>query len=530
MHGWLGSIRAALPKLSSPPAQPRGAAEKPSRTSSAEESMREYTARVLKPWSPLVVSNRAPFEPGPKGTMKKGSGGLVTALITVAEATGAPWVAAARSPAERELAGREPAEGHAPGGSEIHYVVTDEEAYRRYYSVIANPLLWFLQHYLWGLIREPVIDAETWSAWDDGYVAVNQAFARKVVEVARQVEKPPLILTQDYQLYIAPQLIRAKLPQAALQQFIHIPWPTPNYWKVLPKSMRDAIFQGILGNDLIGFQSNLDVRNFLMSCEELMGLRVDHRERAVLHAGRVVWVRSYPISIDVPGLERQAAAAGVTKEREAIRQDRPEKLIVRVDRTDPSKNVVRGFLAYELLLERHPEWHGRVQFYAFLQPSRQDIDAYRDYLREIRRTATRINDRFGRKSWQPIRLELGESMRRALALYQDFDVLLVNPIYDGMNLVAKEGMVLSAFDGALVLSENAGAHEELGQWALTVNPFDVGDTAEALHAGLKMSRRERAERRNAIKEQVATNDIGRWLSLQLRDLRDLVPPPREPGE
>ncbi len=492
--------------------------------------MREYTARVLRPWSPLVVSNRAPFEPDPRGTLRKGAGGLVTALMTVAEATGAPWVAAARSAAERELAASKPADRRLQGGTEIHYVVADEEAYRCYYSVIANPLLWFLQHYLWGLIREPVIDGEMWAAWNDGYVAVNQQFASKVVKVAAQSGKPPLILTQDYQLYIAPELIREKLPQATLQQFIHIPWPTPNYWKVLPKSMRDAIFQGILGNDLIGFQSNLDVRNFLMSCEELMGLRVDHRERAVLHAGRVVWVRSYPISIDVAGLVRQAAAAGVRREREVIRQERPEKLIVRVDRTDPSKNVVRGFLAYELLLERHPEWNGRVQFYAFLQPSRQDIDAYRQYLREIRRTAARINERFGRKKWSPIRLELGENMRRALALYQDFDVLLVNPIYDGMNLVAKEGMVLSEFDGALVLSENAGAHEELGQWALTVNPFDVGDTAEALHAGLRMSRRERAERRTAIREQVVTNDIGRWLSLQLRDLRDLVPTPKEPGE
>jgi trehalose 6-phosphate synthase len=236
-----------------------------------------------------------------------------------------------------------------------------------------------------------------------------------------------------------------------------------------------------------------------------------------------VWVRPYPISIDVGAMARLAASPGVSHEVAELRVNRPQKLIVRVDRTDPSKNIVRGFLAYELLLRRHPELHRTVQFFAFLQPSRQDIAAYRDYLGAITRTAARINARFGQRGWTPVRLELGENLRRAVAAYRDFDVLLVNPIYDGMNLVAKEAMMVNERNGALVLSENAGAHEELGEWATSINPFDVGATADALHAALHMPEHVRRASGDAIRQWVRANDLARWLSLQIRDLRDLVP-------
>ena len=494
-------------------------------TTTNDGSLRRYTSRVLAPWSPIVASNRAPFEPGPRGTLRRGSGGLVSALLTVAEATSASWVACARTPAERERAeaGTVASMPSRDGTLDVHYANPSPDAYRRHYSIIANPLLWFLHHYLWGLVDEPLIDDGIWAAWDRGYVVVNRLMAEKVVEVAARTRRSPLIMTQDYQLYLAPRDIRRMVPQATLQQFIHIPWPNPTYWKVLPHRMRDAILEGLLANDVVGFQSTLDVRNFLMSCEELLNLRVDHRERAVLYGGRVVWVRPYPISIDVDAMERLAVSPGVAQELDELRTNRPPKLIVRVDRTDPAKNIVRGFLAYELLLRRHPELHRVVQFFAFLQPSRQDIAAYRDYLSAITRTAARINARFGLRGWTPIRLELAENLRRAVAAYRDFDVLLVNPIYDGMNLVAKEAMMVNDRNGALVLSENAGAHEELGEWAISINPFDVGATADALHAALHLPEATRRTHAEAIRRWVRVNDIGRWLSLQIRDLRDLVP-------
>jgi trehalose 6-phosphate synthase len=199
-----------------------------------------------------------------------------------------------------------------------------------------------------------------------------------------------------------------------------------------------------------------------------------------------------------------------------------------VDRTDPSKNIVRGFLAYARLLRSHPELKRRVQFYAFLQPSRQDIAEYRAYLRSIRSTADRINEEHGLPGWVPIRLELGENLRRAVAAYREFDVLLVNPIYDGMNLVAKEGMMVNQRNGMLVLSENAGSHEELGEWAVSVNPFDVDATAEALYAALTAPEASRRSLGDSIRKRVRVHDIGRWLSLQIRDLRDLVLPEDSP--
>ncbi len=492
---------------------------------SESESIREFAARALAAWSPVVVSNRAPYQAGPRGSMRKGSGGLVTALLTVADATGADWVCCARSEVERKR-GESGRPVEVPGRLEamrIHYAVPEPEAYHRYYSVISNPLLWFLQHYLWNLAYEPVITERTWEAWREGYCQVNRLMADRVIQVARDLERPPLVLTQDYQLYLAPRNIREALPEATLQQFIHIPWPTPNYWKVIPREMRHAILDGLLANDVIGFQTSVDVRNFLLSCEELLGLRVDHRDRVVLHDGRAVWVRHYPISVDLTGLAQESTTPDVERELEELRVERPPRRIARVDRTDPSKNIVRGFLAYERLLRAHPEWTGQVQFHAFLQPSRQDVKVYRDYLEEIKRTAERINRRLGTEGWQPIRLELEEDFSRALALYRDFDVLLVNPIYDGMNLVAKEGMVLNERAGALVLSENAGAFEELGEFAFGVNPFDVDATAEALQAALTAPAAEREWRGQAINRVIASHDISRWLVAQVEDIRDLAP-------
>ena len=492
---------------------------------SESESIREFAARALAAWSPVVVSNRAPYEAGPRNTMRKGAGGLVTALLTVADATGADWVCCARNEAERKR-GENGRPVEVPGRLEplrIHYAVPDPDAYHGYYSVISNPLLWFLQHYLWNLPYEPLITEQTWEAWRDGYRKVNRLMADRVIRVAGELDRPPLVLTQDYQLYLAPRHIREALPEATLQQFIHIPWPTPNYWKVIPREMRHAILDGLLANDVIGFQTSVDARNFLGSCDELLGLRVDYRDRVVLHDGRAVWVRHYPISVDLPGLAQQAAESDVERELEELRRERPPLRIARVDRTDPSKNIVRGFLAYERLLRAHPEWLEQVQFHAFLQPSRQDITAYRDYLDQIERTADRINRSFGTPSWQPVRLELEENFPRALAIYRDFDVLLVNPIYDGMNLVAKEGMVINERAGALVLSENAGAFEELGEFAFRVNPFDVDATAEALQAALTAPAAEREERRQSIGRVIATHDIGRWLVDQVEDVRDLAP-------
>jgi trehalose 6-phosphate synthase len=489
--------------------------------------LRAYVTRALPGFSPVLASNRAPHEPRPDGTFKRGSGGVITGLLTLAEATGADWVACARNQAERDIAAAHAAALTMPlisSTGRLYYATPTQEQYDMYYSVIANPVLWFVQHYLWDLGNEPVIDERIHDAWERGYVEVNRQVAARVIGLCRAAPARPLVLVHDYQLYLVPAMVRQAVPSAAIQHFVHVPWPTPQYWKVLPKHMRDGILEGLLGCDIVGFQSSLDVRNFLLTCEENAGLQVDERERAVLAGGRVVYARHYPISIDVPTTTRLAASRGVRRQEEEVATWRPDMLIARIDRTDPSKNILRGFIAYDKLLRYHPELRGRVQFWAFLQPSRQDIAVYSRYLRQIRQTASRINSDLGTAEWQPIRLEVGESERKAIAAMKSFDVLLVNPVYDGLNLVAKEGALVNHKDGLIVLSENAGAHEELRGHVLSINPFDVEATAEAMYVGLTMAPGERHILNHGAREVVRANDIARWISNQVQDLRDLVPP------
>lgn len=486
-------------------------------------------ATLLGGFSPVILSNRAPLEPMSDGRLVPGAGGLVRALTSVANATGASWVSAARTDVEREYAeAGKPLISDPDSGNPfpIFFSPTEVEAYRLHYSVISNPLLWFAHHYLWNIALEPVVDHAVHRAWLDGYCVVNAAIADRAIGVARGLPRRPLFLTQDYQLYVAPALIRAAFPDAVMQHFVHVPWPEPRYLKVLPAFMREPMLKGLLANDIVGLQTSLDVHNFLRCCVELMGLRIAEPEDVVLYGGRMVWVRAYPVSIDVDAMRQLGESRRVRELEAEVALWRPKQLIVRVDRTDPAKNVIRGFLAYERLLEEHPEYRGRVALWAFLQPSRQDVEAYRRYLELVRATVERINTRFGTEAWEPTRLDLGEDVYRALAAYRSYDVLLVNPILDGMNLVAKEGPVVNERSGVLVLSESAGAYEELGTHALSINPFDVELTAEALHQALQMDHAERSERSNAINHIVAANDVARWIRHQLEDIRYVTPPAR----
>ena len=494
--------------------------------------IQSYLRRMLSGWQPIVVANRPPIDVHPERSgpsrISRGGGGLVTAMSALAQASESVWVACARGPADLELVAGAGEDGVVEVTSEtgdffrVAFVAPDREAYDLYYNQISNPLLWFVQHYLWDLGREPILDGRTWRAWRDGYVEVNRQFAERVVEVAASSRARPLVMTQDYHLYLVPAMVRERLPEARLQHFIHVPWPTPQYWKVIPRGMRDGILTGLLGNDVVGLQTSLDVRNFLMTCEENLGLGVDHRQRIVFYEGRSVWVRAYPISIDISAMEQLVASEGVAEQERQISAWRPELLILRVDRTDLSKNIVRGFLAYERLLETHPELRSRVVFWAFLQRSRQDLDAYRAYLGAVVSAAARVNRRFQTADWLPIRLEVEDNIHKAVAAYKNYDALLVNPIYDGMNLVAKEGVLCNQRDGVLVLSENAGSFEELGANSLAINPFDIDQTAEALHTALTMPRRYRASRARQLRQEVRRNDITRWISNQLQDLNDLL--------
>jgi trehalose 6-phosphate synthase len=474
----------------------------------------------------IVVANRAPVtfsrETDGLRTARRGGGGLVTALRSLLTNQDVTWVASAMSAEDHTVAleaGTEALDETAGDGSpyRLRLVSHDPQMYDLYYNVVSNPVLWFAQHYLWGLVESPNVDHGLHLAWSEGYQAVNGAFAGAVVEeLAREPEAA--VFFNDYHLYVAPRLVRERVPDATMSHFVHIPWPQPDYWRVLPESIRRTIHDGLLANDLVSFHTERWCRNFLRCCEDILAAKSDFSAGRVTYQGRTVLVNARPISVDPAEFGEVAASEDVLTEEAKITDARPEQLIVRVDRTDPSKNIVRGFRAYELLLEEHPELHGRVGMLALLDPSRQDIPEYSEYLGAIQRAARVVNDRFRTEGWLPLEIRIEDNFQQAVAAYKQYDVLLVNAIFDGMNLVAKEAPLVNTRDGVLVLSENTGAHDELGEWAVTVNPFDLSGQATALHEALTMSEGERRARIGAIRTHVSEHDIGAWIDAQLADL------------
>jgi trehalose 6-phosphate synthase len=238
----------------------------------------------------------------------------------------------------------------------------------------------------------------------------------------------------------------------------------------------------------------------------------------VEHHGHTTRVTARPIGVDPAEFDRLAKDPGVLEREAALAAGRPEHLVLRVDRIDPSKNIVRGFHALAVLLERHPELHGKIGMTALLAPSRQDIPEYAEYAAEVERAAREVNERFGRDGWQPVELDVADDFLRSIAGYKQFDVLLVNPVFDGLNLVAKEAFLVNMRHGVLVLSENAGVHEELEQWALTVNPLDISGQADALYRALMLEPEERRRRAEAIGAHVRAHTIEEWIEAQLSDL------------
>jgi trehalose 6-phosphate synthase len=483
--------------------------------------------RQLGAGIPIIVSNRAPYEPNPDGTWSRGAGGAITGLIALAEATGARWVVNARTAEEKRLVGsggRSQPVLMGDRSTPVHYVTPNKAQYEMHQAVIANPLLWYHHHHLWDLEAGLTITDRIHKAWIEGYTEVNRQIALQVAALAAGPEAP-LVLVQDYHLYLVPAIVRRLVPAVTLQHFVHVPWPGADLWKVLPREMREGIVEGLLGSDIVGFQTALDVSNFLATCHELLGLEVDYDDRSIHVGDRVVHARAYPISIDVEGMATLAASPELRRMERKLRAKRPRHLIARIDRTDPAKNIIRGFLAYEELLRRHPELAGDTQFWAYLQPSRQEVARYRRYVAQIQRTVDRINRDHGRPGWDPIRLQFDSDMITATVVQRNFDVLLVNSIYDGMNLVAKEGAIANRASGVTVMSDTVGAFDELGEQSLAINPLDIGGTAEALYQGLAMPLAERRERLAAARAIVRRHDVNRWISRQLEDLRRLVAVP-----
>lgn len=477
--------------------------------------------------APLVVaSNRGPvtFERGETGEPipRRGAGGLVTALTGALQQVAGIWVATAMTDADREAAARAEdgqiramAEGAA---YRLRYLDIPRRLYDGYYDGIANGVLWFVHHYLWDTPRTPVFGEATRAAWED-YVEVNRRFATALAEEGDRQPGAPAYLVQDYHLSLVPRMLRELRPDALIAHFSHTPFAGATYLRVLPKAIREGVLRGLLGADVLGFHSQQWAENFLMSARSLPGARADLARSRVTVEGREVLIRVHPISVDAGNLRTLAESSNVRAIRADLERWRGDRrLLVRVDRLELTKNVVRGFQAYELLLRRDPTLRGRIVFLALLSPSRMAVPEYRTYMEECRSQAERVNREFGDSDWRPIELRVEDDYFEVVAALGIYDVLLVNPVFDGMNLVAMEGPLVNRTHGVLVLSRNAGAYWRLGRHAVAVNPFDVAETADALATALAMSGADRTRRARGLARLVLANPPERWVNDQLEDL------------
>jgi trehalose 6-phosphate synthase len=489
----------------------------------------------------LVASNRGPvsFTRQEDGQLsaRRGGGGVVSGLLTAAGQSDLLWVCAALSDADRAAAqgapgglldlDGQPAAG-APAGADSsggpqrgHGGVTVQmldipaATFASAYNAVANSTLWFVHHMLYSLPSQPRFGPEFARQWES-FREYNRAFAAALAAAA---DDGTPALVQDYHLTLVPRMLARLRPGIKIAHFSHTPWAPPDYYRVLPDDVAREVLEGILGADHAGFLCRRWADAFADCCAAVLGAEVDRDRSEVRYHGHVTGLGVHPLGVDAAELRDRAAQADVAEraaELERLAGDR--KLIVRIDRTELSKNILRGLHAYRELLLSWPQWRGRVVHLAFAYPSRTDLAEYREYAAAVQDLAKQIEAEFATQDWMPLVVRGDDDYARSLAGYRVADVLLVNPVRDGMNLVAKEGPIVSGRGCALVLSREAGAAAELGEAALLVNPFDISGTAAALHEALSMSDAERAGRCARLAAAGGAVPPASWLASQLAAL------------
>ncbi len=449
---------------------------------------------------PLVlVSNRGPisFDLDDAGalTSRRGAGGLVSGIGPLVAGTDATWMAAAITDGDRVACATGVVEAD---GFRVDLLAIDPETYRLAYDVVSNEVLWFAHHGLWDLPREPIFDATWPEAWE-AYRAVNRAFATAVAEVAPQ---DAAVLVQDYHLALVAKQLLTDRPDLSCVHFSHTPFAPPVWLEALPDAAVDDLLVGMAAHRACGFHTQRWADDFLASARDLAGLTP------------TTFVS--PLASDPDDLRAAAASpecAAALAVLENVVGDCT--LIGRVDRVELSKNLLRGFLAYGDLLERYPEHRGRVVFVAGAYPSRQGVPGYAAYREHIEQSVAAINERFGTADWTPVVLDVEDDFPRSVALLRRADVLLVNPIRDGLNLVASEGALVSDREVVLALSPEAGAWERLHPAALRVPPFDIAGTADVLHQALTMPAAERTRRFTLLRALAEARTPKDWLADQM---------------
>jgi trehalose 6-phosphate synthase len=464
----------------------------------------------------LVASNRGPLtvvaaeeSDSHDDEVRRGGGGLVSGMQAALSATpDAVWVCAALNDRERTLARQ------APGGrvSELPLVAEalrgdfdvsmlpiDAQTFRNAYNGVANSTLWFVLHQLYDLPTQPIFDT-TWRRQWSGYVRYNRAFADAL---AKDAAPDATVMVQDYHLFLVPKMLRDLRPDVRIGHFTHTPWVTPDYFSALPDDIGKAVVDGMLGADVIGFHTERWAELFRETARTVSGVDPDG-------------VQVFPLGTDPDEMLKLGHRRSVDRALRVLENLVGDRLVIgRVDRTELSKNVWRGLLAYRELLRTRPEWRGKVVHAVYNNPSREDLPAYREYTARIERLAEEIDDEFGTEDWTPLVFDIGDDYPTALAVLRRSNVVFVNSVRDGMNLVVLEGLVLSEHEPAVVLSRETGAAEVLGDDAIVVNPFDVVGTAEALHRALQMSASDRAPRAGRMRAAAVRLPPTDWFQAQL---------------
>jgi trehalose 6-phosphate synthase len=444
----------------------------------------------------VIASNRGPLsfrlDDSGKPLAADVAGGLAGALQPLLEGSGATWVACAMSDADRLAAD---AGLMALPGLELVMVRPDLITYRMAYDVVSNSTLWFCHHHLFDLARRPRSGHRWTEAWD-AYRALNASFA---TTVAAEANDGATVLVQDYHLCLVPEMLARERPDLKIVHFSHTPFADPNMFRVLPAETGRELLRGMAAATACGFHTRRWESAYLGCCAD-MGIEPGPTFVS-------------PLGPNPAHLAARAVAPPCRAARahiDALVGDR--RLVVRVDRLEPSKNLLRGFWAFDELLETYPEWRGNVVMLALGYSSRETLAEYMAYATEVEHAVARVNDTWATDDWVPIILDVADDPDRSFAALTRYDVLLVNPVRDGLNLVAKEGPLVNESDGVLALSREAGAFEELRPAALEVHPYDVADTADVLAAALALPAAERAARSSALRDLVGRRPADDWLA------------------
>lgn len=479
----------------------------------------------------IIVSNRGPIEDpaalSGDSHSRNSPGGVVTGLMGAIQHHKVIWISLSPGQQAAPLYTFGQHSLLTPLNNILLYIEhIPQNIYHLYYNCISNHILWFAQHSLLQPMGSTTFDNQTRVDWEQGYVKVNTILAKAVIDQLNHSGSTVPVIFQDYHLYLLPAKVREQCSHARLSHIVSEPWPNAQYLALLPAYMGEAIYQSLAANDIIGFQTRRDAQNFLLGAEYFLKARIHWNYENPVGTfdwqNRHVQVRLCPISI----APRYIQTIVESKEAEAVIDalslkipfNGKQQFILRIDRMEPTKNILRGFQAYEHLLRLHSELQGKVVFLALLVPSRQDLPEYRFYEREIRHTIEVINARYGLGQWQPIIALFGNDRIRALACLQYYDVLLVNSIMDGMNLTVKEGASVNRRSGVIVLSRTAGAYDTLGEHVLSITPLDVDETAAALYRALVMPLDERLARASNLRRIVQDEDAEKSLDVQIEAL------------